>query len=65
MLFRYIYEGIRGVLYAAGMQAGWEFSLKQMGAEYAAHIGDAYIHEVDVAIEKLAKDMQELGAKTI
>lgn len=45
------------------MQAGWEFSSKQMGAEYAAHIGDAYIHEVDVAIEKLAKDMQELGCK--
>lgn len=47
------------------MQAGWEFSSKQMGAEYAAHIGDAYIHEVDAAIEKLAKDMQELGANNL
>ena len=47
------------------MQAGWEFSSKQMGAEYAAHIGDSYIHEVDAAIEKLAKDMQELGANCI
>lgn len=47
------------------MQAGWEFSSKQMGAEYAAHIGGAYIHEVDVVIEKLAKDMQELGANNL
>ena len=47
------------------MQAGWEFSSKQMGAEYAAHIGDAYIHEVDATIEKLVKDMQELGANNL
>lgn len=47
------------------MQAGWKFSSKQMGAEYAAQIGDSYIHEVDAAIEELAKDMQKLGANNL
>jgi len=47
------------------VKAGWEFTSKQMGAVTGAEIGGQYIAEVDAAIEKLAKDMQELGSSSL
>ncbi len=47
------------------VKAGWDFTSKQMGAVSGAGVGSQYISEVDAAIEKLVKDMQELGSSSL
>lgn len=47
------------------MKAGWEFTSKQMGAGISSNMGSQYISDVNAAIDKLAKDMQELGASNL
>lgn len=43
------------------LKAGWDYASKQFGSEYAMEMGSEYISKVDEAIQKLVKDMNELG----
>lgn len=47
------------------LKAGWDFTSKQMGSEFGAQVGKEYIANVESAIEKLAKDMEELGTNNL
>lgn len=46
------------------MKEGWEFATKTQGSIYAAQIGNQYVNDVEVAIQQLAKDMNDkMGSK--
>lgn len=47
------------------LKAGWDYSSKQMGSDFAAHLGNAYIANVDDAVQKLVDDMNELGMNNL
>ena len=37
------------------LKAGWDYSSKQMGSDFAAHLGNEYIANVDDAVQKLVE----------
>ena len=43
------------------LKAGWDYTSKQMGADFSAQMGDNYISNVDEAVKKLVEDMNALG----
>ncbi len=47
------------------LKAGWDYASKQMGANYAAQLGDNYISTVDEAVQKLVNDMNALGENAL
>ncbi|MBQ8944586.1 MAG: hypothetical protein IJ050_08835 [Clostridia bacterium] len=47
------------------LRAGWDYASKQMGANYAAQLGENYISTVDETVQKLVDDMNALGENAL
>lgn len=47
------------------LKAGWEYSSKQMGAEFSAQVGNEYVAAVGEAVQIFSDDINNLGTSSL